>query len=165
MSSLSIKRHYQTTAAPLPSQLRKNVVCFPTVVNGSEAAAPVRNGASSLQSHSSSCCCHTNPATGKPKQGEPTFHKCHVQVVKNEMKDCTGIYSMCNVTYSDLSLLYLTCSSEVIYCIYSHLRSCVCALQEKVQLQYKLTFIMGEQEHSESGSLEQLPPPDSWGNL
>lgn len=73
------------------------------------------------------------------------------------MKDRTGIYSMCTATYSGLSLLYLTCGSRVIYCI--------CVLQEKVQLQYKLTFTMGEQEHSESGSLEQLPPPDSWGNL
>uniref|UniRef100_A0A674PGA1 Golgi associated, gamma adaptin ear containing, ARF binding protein 1 n=1 Tax=Takifugu rubripes TaxID=31033 RepID=A0A674PGA1_TAKRU len=37
--------------------------------------------------------------------------------------------------------------------------------KEKVQLQYGLTFTMGEQAHSESGSLEQFPPPDSWGNL
>ncbi|KAI3360124.1 hypothetical protein L3Q82_014438, partial [Scortum barcoo] len=37
--------------------------------------------------------------------------------------------------------------------------------KEKVQLQYRLTFTMGEQEHSESGSLEQFPPPDTWGNL
>lgn len=41
----------------------------------------------------------------------------------------------------------------------------VCVLQEKVQLQYRLTFTMGEQEHSESGSLEQFPPVDSWGSL
>lgn len=37
--------------------------------------------------------------------------------------------------------------------------------KEKAQLQYSLTFIMGEQEHSESGSLEQFPPPETWGNL
>ncbi|XP_054464194.1 ADP-ribosylation factor-binding protein GGA1-like [Anoplopoma fimbria] len=37
--------------------------------------------------------------------------------------------------------------------------------KEKVQLQYSLTFTMGEQEHSESGSLEQFPPPETWGNL
>lgn len=37
--------------------------------------------------------------------------------------------------------------------------------KEKVQLQYRLSFTMGEQEHSESGSLEQFPPPDTWGNL
>nr|XP_020480588.1 ADP-ribosylation factor-binding protein GGA1-like isoform X2 [Monopterus albus] len=37
--------------------------------------------------------------------------------------------------------------------------------KEKVQLQYTLTFTMGEQEHGESGSLEQFPPPETWGNL
>ncbi|XP_069557434.1 ADP-ribosylation factor-binding protein GGA1-like [Brachyistius frenatus] len=37
--------------------------------------------------------------------------------------------------------------------------------KEKVQLQYRLTFTMGEQEHSESGSQEQFPPPEEWGNL
>uniref|UniRef100_A0A671UY44 Golgi associated, gamma adaptin ear containing, ARF binding protein 1 n=1 Tax=Sparus aurata TaxID=8175 RepID=A0A671UY44_SPAAU len=37
--------------------------------------------------------------------------------------------------------------------------------KEKVQMQYRLTFTMGEQEHSESGSLEQFPPPETWGNL
>ncbi|XP_062295585.1 ADP-ribosylation factor-binding protein GGA1-like [Scomber scombrus] len=37
--------------------------------------------------------------------------------------------------------------------------------KEKVQLQYRLTFTMGEQDHSESGSLEQFPPPETWGNL
>ncbi|XP_068435301.1 ADP-ribosylation factor-binding protein GGA1-like [Clinocottus analis] len=37
--------------------------------------------------------------------------------------------------------------------------------KEKVQLQYSLTFTMGEQEHSESGSLEQFPPPETWGSL
>ncbi|XP_056263926.1 ADP-ribosylation factor-binding protein GGA1-like [Pseudoliparis swirei] len=37
--------------------------------------------------------------------------------------------------------------------------------KEKVQLQYSLTFTMGDQEHSESGSLEEFPPPETWGNL
>ncbi|CAJ1075815.1 ADP-ribosylation factor-binding protein GGA1-like [Xyrichtys novacula] len=37
--------------------------------------------------------------------------------------------------------------------------------KEKVQLEYTLTFAMGEQEHSESGSLEQFPPPETWGTL
>ncbi|XP_018523153.1 ADP-ribosylation factor-binding protein GGA1 isoform X1 [Lates calcarifer] len=37
--------------------------------------------------------------------------------------------------------------------------------KEKVQLQYRLTFTMGEQEHSERGSLEQFPSPETWGNL
>ncbi|XP_060946552.1 ADP-ribosylation factor-binding protein GGA1-like [Limanda limanda] len=37
--------------------------------------------------------------------------------------------------------------------------------KEKVQLQYRLTFSLGEQQHSESGSLEHFPSPDTWGNL
>lgn len=37
--------------------------------------------------------------------------------------------------------------------------------QEKVQLQYSLAFTLGEQAHSESGSLEEFPAADSWGNL
>uniref|UniRef100_A0A3B5MCV7 Golgi-associated, gamma adaptin ear containing, ARF binding protein 1 n=1 Tax=Xiphophorus couchianus TaxID=32473 RepID=A0A3B5MCV7_9TELE len=37
--------------------------------------------------------------------------------------------------------------------------------KEKIQLQYRLSFSMGEQEHSESGSVEQLPDPEKWGNL
>ncbi|XP_071396687.1 ADP-ribosylation factor-binding protein GGA1-like isoform X3 [Centroberyx affinis] len=37
--------------------------------------------------------------------------------------------------------------------------------KEKVQLQYRLTFTMGEEQHDESGSLEQFPPPETWGNL
>ncbi|KAM8844448.1 ADP-ribosylation factor-binding protein GGA1-like isoform 2-T2 [Spinachia spinachia] len=37
--------------------------------------------------------------------------------------------------------------------------------QEKVHLQYRLTFTMGEEEHSESGGLEEFPPPETWGNL
>lgn len=40
-----------------------------------------------------------------------------------------------------------------------------CMFQEKVRLQYRLTFMLGEQEHSESGSVEQFPPPEKWGNL
>ncbi|XP_015248881.1 PREDICTED: ADP-ribosylation factor-binding protein GGA1-like [Cyprinodon variegatus] len=37
--------------------------------------------------------------------------------------------------------------------------------KEKFQLQYRLSFSMGEQEHSESGSVEQFPNPEKWGNL
>ncbi|KAM4717449.1 ADP-ribosylation factor-binding protein GGA1-like [Anableps anableps] len=37
--------------------------------------------------------------------------------------------------------------------------------KEKFQLQYRLTFSMGEQEHNESGSVEQFPNPEKWGNL
>ncbi|KAJ0000728.1 hypothetical protein NQD34_005748 [Periophthalmus magnuspinnatus] len=37
--------------------------------------------------------------------------------------------------------------------------------KEKVQLQYTLAFTLGEQEHRESGTLEQFPPPDTWDNL
>uniref|UniRef100_UPI0037E73F56 ADP-ribosylation factor-binding protein GGA1-like n=1 Tax=Semicossyphus pulcher TaxID=241346 RepID=UPI0037E73F56 len=37
--------------------------------------------------------------------------------------------------------------------------------KDKVQLEYRLTFTMGEQDHSESGSVEQFPPPETWGNL
>uniref|UniRef100_A0A1A7XQI3 Golgi-associated, gamma adaptin ear containing, ARF binding protein 1 n=2 Tax=Iconisemion striatum TaxID=60296 RepID=A0A1A7XQI3_9TELE len=37
--------------------------------------------------------------------------------------------------------------------------------KEKVQLQYRLTFSMAEQQHSESGSVEQFPPAEKWGNL
>ncbi|XP_047213106.1 ADP-ribosylation factor-binding protein GGA1-like isoform X1 [Girardinichthys multiradiatus] len=37
--------------------------------------------------------------------------------------------------------------------------------KEKFQLQYRLTFSMGEQEHKESGSVEQFPNSEKWGNL
>lgn len=37
--------------------------------------------------------------------------------------------------------------------------------KEKVQLQYSLSFTLGEQEHTESGSLDQFPPADSWDSL
>ncbi|CAN9505173.1 unnamed protein product [Ophioblennius macclurei] len=37
--------------------------------------------------------------------------------------------------------------------------------KEKVQLEYSLSFTMGDQQHSESGSLEQFPPADEWGSL
>ncbi|XP_068194089.1 ADP-ribosylation factor-binding protein GGA1 [Antennarius striatus] len=37
--------------------------------------------------------------------------------------------------------------------------------KEKVQLQYRLAFTMGEQENIERGNLEQFPPADTWGNL
>ncbi|XP_077476122.1 ADP-ribosylation factor-binding protein GGA1 [Stigmatopora argus] len=37
--------------------------------------------------------------------------------------------------------------------------------KERVQLQYNLRFTLGEQEHSESGSLENWPAPETWTNL
>uniref|UniRef100_A0A1A8M9Z5 Golgi-associated, gamma adaptin ear containing, ARF binding protein 1 n=1 Tax=Nothobranchius pienaari TaxID=704102 RepID=A0A1A8M9Z5_9TELE len=37
--------------------------------------------------------------------------------------------------------------------------------KEKVQLQYRLAFSTGEQQHGESGSVEQFPPAENWGNL
>ncbi|XP_041735527.1 ADP-ribosylation factor-binding protein GGA1 [Coregonus clupeaformis] len=37
--------------------------------------------------------------------------------------------------------------------------------KEKVQLQYRLTFTLGEEDHDESGVVEQFPPSDTWGNL
>nr|XP_057904812.1 ADP-ribosylation factor-binding protein GGA1-like isoform X1 [Doryrhamphus excisus] len=37
--------------------------------------------------------------------------------------------------------------------------------KEKVELQYRLSFTIGEQEHSENGSLQQFPAPDTWGHL
>uniref|UniRef100_A0A6Q2ZF60 Golgi-associated, gamma adaptin ear containing, ARF binding protein 1 n=1 Tax=Esox lucius TaxID=8010 RepID=A0A6Q2ZF60_ESOLU len=37
--------------------------------------------------------------------------------------------------------------------------------KEKVKLQYKLTFTLGEEDHDESGVVEEFPPWDTWGNL
>ncbi|XP_074553688.1 ADP-ribosylation factor-binding protein GGA1-like isoform X2 [Halichoeres trimaculatus] len=37
--------------------------------------------------------------------------------------------------------------------------------KEKVHLEFRLTFTMGEQEHSESGGVEQFPPVETWGSL
>uniref|UniRef100_A0A8C7GJF0 Golgi associated, gamma adaptin ear containing, ARF binding protein 1 n=1 Tax=Oncorhynchus kisutch TaxID=8019 RepID=A0A8C7GJF0_ONCKI len=37
--------------------------------------------------------------------------------------------------------------------------------KEKVQLQYKLTFMLGEEDHDERGIVAQFPPSDTWGNL
>lgn len=37
--------------------------------------------------------------------------------------------------------------------------------KEKFQLQYRLSFSMGEQDHDESGSVEQFPNAETWGNL
>ncbi|KAM6956936.1 ADP-ribosylation factor-binding protein GGA1 [Aplochiton taeniatus] len=37
--------------------------------------------------------------------------------------------------------------------------------KEKVQLQYRLTFTLGSEEHDESGNIEQFPSPETWGNL
>ncbi|XP_077357982.1 ADP-ribosylation factor-binding protein GGA1 isoform X2 [Festucalex cinctus] len=37
--------------------------------------------------------------------------------------------------------------------------------KERVELQYRLSFTLGEQVHSESGTLENWPAADTWGNL
>uniref|UniRef100_A0A8C7SI10 ADP-ribosylation factor-binding protein GGA1 n=1 Tax=Oncorhynchus mykiss TaxID=8022 RepID=A0A8C7SI10_ONCMY len=37
--------------------------------------------------------------------------------------------------------------------------------KEKVRLQYKLTFTLGEEDHDERGVVAQFPPSDTWGNL
>ncbi|XP_064842443.1 ADP-ribosylation factor-binding protein GGA1-like isoform X2 [Oncorhynchus masou masou] len=37
--------------------------------------------------------------------------------------------------------------------------------KEKVRLQYKLTFMLGEEDHDERGVVAQFPPSDTWGNL
>ncbi|XP_057717603.1 ADP-ribosylation factor-binding protein GGA1 isoform X2 [Corythoichthys intestinalis] len=37
--------------------------------------------------------------------------------------------------------------------------------KDRVQLQYNLRFTLGEQDHSESGNLENWPAPDTWTNL
>uniref|UniRef100_A0A674CG30 Golgi associated, gamma adaptin ear containing, ARF binding protein 1 n=1 Tax=Salmo trutta TaxID=8032 RepID=A0A674CG30_SALTR len=37
--------------------------------------------------------------------------------------------------------------------------------KEKVQLQYKLTFTLGEEDHDERAVVAQFPPSDTWGNL
>nr|XP_046187073.1 ADP-ribosylation factor-binding protein GGA1-like [Oncorhynchus gorbuscha] len=37
--------------------------------------------------------------------------------------------------------------------------------KEKVQLQYKLTFMLGEEDYDERGVVAQFPPSDTWGNL
>uniref|UniRef100_A0A8C7ZBQ1 Golgi associated, gamma adaptin ear containing, ARF binding protein 1 n=1 Tax=Oryzias sinensis TaxID=183150 RepID=A0A8C7ZBQ1_9TELE len=37
--------------------------------------------------------------------------------------------------------------------------------KERVKLQYTLSFSLGEERHSESGSIEQFPPPGKWGQL
>uniref|UniRef100_A0A674BUT4 Golgi associated, gamma adaptin ear containing, ARF binding protein 1 n=1 Tax=Salmo trutta TaxID=8032 RepID=A0A674BUT4_SALTR len=37
--------------------------------------------------------------------------------------------------------------------------------KEKVQLQYKLTFTLGEEDHDERGVVAQFPPSDTWGHL
>ncbi|XP_034566758.1 ADP-ribosylation factor-binding protein GGA1-like [Notolabrus celidotus] len=37
--------------------------------------------------------------------------------------------------------------------------------KERVQLEYRLTFTLGDQAHSESGAVEQFPPVETWGSL
>lgn len=43
--------------------------------------------------------------------------------------------------------------------------ACVCILQEKVRMRYKLTFTLGEQPHTEVGEVNEFPPADRWGAL
>ncbi|XP_068583496.1 ADP-ribosylation factor-binding protein GGA3a [Cebidichthys violaceus] len=38
-------------------------------------------------------------------------------------------------------------------------------LKEKVRMRYKLTFMLGEQPHSEVGEVNEFPPADRWGAL
>ncbi|KAJ8387559.1 hypothetical protein AAFF_G00152550 [Aldrovandia affinis] len=37
--------------------------------------------------------------------------------------------------------------------------------KEKVRLRYKLTFTLDEENHNETGDVEQFPPPETWGSL
>ncbi|KAL0992966.1 hypothetical protein UPYG_G00101580 [Umbra pygmaea] len=37
--------------------------------------------------------------------------------------------------------------------------------KEKVKLQYRLSFTLGQEDHDESGVVEQFPPPETWGSL
>ncbi|KAG7460042.1 hypothetical protein MATL_G00217020 [Megalops atlanticus] len=37
--------------------------------------------------------------------------------------------------------------------------------KEKVRLRYKLTFTLGEENHDETGDVDQFPPPETWGSL
>lgn len=145
------------------------------LVYGSEVAAPIRNRAPSVQPHCSSSCCHTNPATGKPKQGRKKcsdatsnthitiFHLHFTRVPKGLLTLLTDGYSCVSNQICKSLFRFTGVLRFVSTCL--HLFCCVCVFQEKVQLQYRLTFTMGEQEHSESGSLEQFPPPETWGNL
>lgn len=74
------------------------------------------------------------------------------------------LWSVCSYQLY-LWVVLLTHDSEIRTENYNSIHLSLFVLQEKVQLQYRLTFTMGEQEHSESGSLEQFPPPETWGNL
>lgn len=38
-------------------------------------------------------------------------------------------------------------------------------LKEKVRMRYKLTFMLGEQPHTEVGEVNEFPPADRWGAL
>lgn len=42
---------------------------------------------------------------------------------------------------------------------------CVCVLQEKVRMRYKLTFILGDRQVTESGEIDKFPPVERWGHL
>ncbi|XP_023670407.1 ADP-ribosylation factor-binding protein GGA1 [Paramormyrops kingsleyae] len=37
--------------------------------------------------------------------------------------------------------------------------------KEKVRLRFKLTFVLGEESHDETGDVEQFPAPETWGSL
>ncbi|XP_004675731.1 PREDICTED: ADP-ribosylation factor-binding protein GGA1 [Condylura cristata] len=37
--------------------------------------------------------------------------------------------------------------------------------KEKVRLRYKLLFTMGDQTYTETGDVDQFPPPETWGSL
>lgn len=76
-----------------------------------------------------------------------------------------GPFESCHLMGRKSSRCHSSCPKALIQIVILTLSLRVFVSQEKVKLQYRLTFTMGEQEHSESGSLEQFPPPEKWGNL
>lgn len=77
-----------------------SVLCFGTTTeHGGEAPATIRNRAPGLQPHPSPCCCHTGPAAGKPKQGEPRSVHLNTQFVPQDqilfMFRCIYIFFIC----------------------------------------------------------------------
>lgn len=44
-------------------------------------------------------------------------------------------------------------------------RACVCVLQVKVRLRYKLTFTLGAQSYTEVGEVNEFPAADTLGAL
>lgn len=57
------------------------------------------------------------------------------------------------------------CLHETISVINSMTLVCMCVLQEKVRMRYKLTFILGDQQVTESGEIDKFPPVERWGHL